>query len=101
MSTTFVWPLPVIRERRQTVHLETKSTTNEKSDVSRVVHGVGLCFVAGIFTPRGLRLGNLSAVQRAAAMHLLQVVLSPKGHQKVIDIMGSDQAPSEQSGKGL
>ena len=40
----------------------------------------------------GLHLGDLSASQRDAAMHLLQVVLSPKGYQKVLDIMGSDQA---------
>jgi hypothetical protein len=44
----------------------------------------------------GLRLGTLSASQRAAAMHLLQTVLSPAGYQKVLDIMGSDQALSEQ-----
>lgn len=43
----------------------------------------------------GLRLGNLSAVQRTAAMQMLKVVLSPKGYRKVIDIMGSDQALSE------
>lgn len=42
----------------------------------------------------GLRLGNLSAAQRDAAMHLLQVALSPKGYHKVLDIMGSDQALS-------
>jgi hypothetical protein len=40
----------------------------------------------------GLRLGTLTASQRAAAMHLLQTVLSPMGYQKVLDIMGSDQA---------
>jgi len=43
----------------------------------------------------GLRLGSLSAAQRDAAMHLLQVALSANGYQKVLDIMGSDQAPSE------
>ncbi len=43
----------------------------------------------------GLRLGNLSAKQRDAAMHLLQVALSPKGYQKVLEIMGSDQALSK------
>ncbi len=43
----------------------------------------------------GLRLGSLSAAQRVAAMHLLQVALSVKGFQKVLDIMGSDQALSE------
>jgi hypothetical protein len=43
----------------------------------------------------GLRLGNLSAAQREAAMHLLQVALSLKGYRKVLEIMGSDQALSE------
>ena len=43
----------------------------------------------------GLQLGSLTAEQRAAAMHMLQVLLSPKGYQKVLDIMGSDQALSE------
>ena len=40
----------------------------------------------------GLALGTLSAAQRASAMHLLQVLLSPKGYEKVRAIMGSDQA---------
>ena len=40
----------------------------------------------------GLRLGSLSAAQRDAVMQMLQVLLSAKGYQKVLDIMGSDQA---------
>ena len=43
----------------------------------------------------GLRLGNLSAAQRDAAMHLLQVALSTKGYQKILDIMGADEALSK------
>jgi hypothetical protein len=43
----------------------------------------------------GLRLGSLSAPQRDAVMHMLQVLLSAKGYQKVLDIMGSDQALAE------
>ena len=43
----------------------------------------------------GLRLGRLSAAQRDAAMHLLQVALSPMGYGKVLDIMGADQVLSE------
>src|SRR5262245_29612740 len=39
----------------------------------------------------GLTLSSLSAEQRIAAMHLLQVLLSPKGYQKVVEIMNSDQ----------
>jgi hypothetical protein len=35
---------------------------------------------------------RLTVPQRAAALHLLQVLLSPKGYQKVLDIMGSDQS---------
>lgn len=39
----------------------------------------------------GARLGDLNADQREAAMTVLRAVLSPRGYQKVIDIMGSDQ----------
>jgi hypothetical protein len=44
----------------------------------------------------GLTLGSLSNAQRDAATRMLQVVLSPKGYQKVLEIMGADQALSEQ-----
>jgi Protein of unknown function (DUF3500) len=43
----------------------------------------------------GLRLGGLSAPQKDAVMRLLRAMLSPMGYQKVLDIMGSDQALSE------
>lgn len=43
----------------------------------------------------GLRFGSLSSTQRDAAMHLLQVALSPKGYQKILDIMGFDEALSK------
>ena len=43
----------------------------------------------------GLTLGSPSAEQRIAAMHLLQLLLSPKGYQKVVEIMNSDQVLSE------
>lgn len=43
----------------------------------------------------GLRLGSLTPAQRDAVMHLLQVALSPNGYQKILDIMGSDQALHE------
>lgn len=43
----------------------------------------------------GLRLGSLTPAQRAAAMQLLQMLLSPKGYQKVLQIMGSDEALSK------
>ena len=47
--------------------------------------------VSDVLRP-GLRLGSLTTPQRSAVMHLLQTVLSPMGYQKVLDIMGSDQA---------
>ncbi|WP_408870865.1 DUF3500 domain-containing protein [Gluconacetobacter takamatsuzukensis] len=40
----------------------------------------------------GVRMGQLTGAQRAACMHLLEVLLSAKGYRKVLDIMGSDQA---------
>ncbi|PQO25577.1 hypothetical protein C5Y96_24915 [Blastopirellula marina] len=43
----------------------------------------------------GLQLGSLTTKQRAAATKLLETVLSPKGYQKVVDIMGSDQVLHE------
>jgi hypothetical protein len=52
-------------------------------------------FPPGDVPRTGLRLGGLSAAQREAAMKLLQVVLSPKGYQKAIDSMGSDQVLAE------
>jgi len=44
-------------------------------------------------TPRpGIELGSLDTKQRAAATHLLQLLLSLKGYEKIEEIMGSDQA---------
>ena len=40
----------------------------------------------------GLRLGDLSGEQRDAVMQLLRTLLSSMGYEKVLDIMGSDQA---------
>ncbi len=40
----------------------------------------------------GVKIGDLSTGQRTALLHLLQVLLSANGYQKVLDIMGSDQA---------
>ena len=43
-----------------------------------------------------MQLGSLTAPQRAAALHLLGVLLSPKGYQKVDDIMGADQVMADE-----
>jgi len=40
----------------------------------------------------GLKLGSLTTPQREAAMKMLQELLSSKGYEKVMQIMGSDQA---------
>jgi hypothetical protein len=40
----------------------------------------------------GLKLGSLTMPQREAAMKMLQALLSTKGYEKVLQIMGSDQA---------
>ena len=45
----------------------------------------------GIFEREGLRLGDLTAPQRAAVMALLTAALSPQGYQKVTDIMRGDE----------
>jgi hypothetical protein len=40
----------------------------------------------------GLKLGSLNVTQREAAMQMLQQLLSALGYEKVLEIMGSDQA---------
>jgi len=40
----------------------------------------------------GLKLGSLNTTQREAAMHMLRELLSANGYDKVMEIMGSDQA---------
>ncbi|HET9010428.1 MAG TPA: DUF3500 domain-containing protein, partial [Gemmatimonadaceae bacterium] len=44
----------------------------------------------GIFERQGLRLGDLTPAQRAAAMSLLSAALSADGYRKVVDIMRGD-----------
>ena len=44
----------------------------------------------------GQQLGSLTAPQRDAAMRLLRTLLSAPGYQKVIEIMGSDEALAKQ-----
>lgn len=49
-------------------------------------------FPVSITQRPGIELGSLNTKQREAATHLLQLVLSAKGYEKVEQIMGSDQA---------
>ena len=45
----------------------------------------------GIFKREGLRMGDLTPAQRAAAMALLSTALSQDGYRKVVEIMGGDE----------
>jgi len=53
-----------------------------------------------MFERRGLRLGDLSAPQRAAVTHLLEVALSADGFRKVNDIMRGDETLRTGQGGG-
>jgi hypothetical protein len=59
-------------------------------------------FPVGIYPRNGLRLGDLSAAQREAAMKLLATALSQQGLQKVKEIMEGDEVlkTSESGGGG-
>jgi hypothetical protein len=46
---------------------------------------------SGIFRRTGLRLGDLSMPQRAAALALVASALSPEGYRKVTEIMNGDE----------
>src|SRR6185503_14698401 len=46
----------------------------------------------GIFERKGLRMGDLSAAQRAAVTDLLNAALSRDGYRKVTEIIGGDEA---------
>ena len=46
---------------------------------------------SGIFERKGLRLGDLTAAQRAAAMALMAAALSPSGYKKINEIMDGDE----------
>ena len=52
----------------------------------------------GIFQRKGLRLGDLSAPQRAAALALVASALSAEGYRKVTDIMNGDDALRNEGG---
>jgi hypothetical protein len=52
----------------------------------------------GIFQRNGLRLGDLTAPQREAALALLAAALSRSGYQKVNDIMNADEALKNRGG---
>ena len=54
----------------------------------------------GIFPRQGLRMGDLTATQRAAVMSLLQAALSADGYRKATEIMRGDEVLRKQGGGG-
>ena len=50
--------------------------------------------VSDVLRP-GQQMGQLTPSQQSAVLHLLQILLSVKGYEKVQDIMGSDQTLAE------
>jgi hypothetical protein len=57
-------------------------------------------FPTGIFAREGLRMGDLTPAQRAAAMALLSTAFSPDGYRKVREIMHGDEVLREGSSGG-
>src|SRR4051812_48096705 len=55
---------------------------------------------SGIFQREGLRLGDLTAMQREAVMSLLSTALSRDGYQKVREIMAGDEVLRTGQGSG-
>jgi hypothetical protein len=52
----------------------------------------------GMFPRDGLRLGDLTATQRQAAMALMAAALSSEGYKKVVDIMNADEELKNRGG---
>jgi hypothetical protein len=55
---------------------------------------------AGIFQRAGLRMGDLTAEQRAAAEAVLAAALSPTGYEKVMNIVTADEVLRTGGGRG-
>jgi hypothetical protein len=53
----------------------------------------------GIFQRNGVRLGDLTPAQRAAALALVAAALSREGYQKVTDIMNADEVLKTRGGR--
>src|SRR5262245_58009282 len=53
-----------------------------------------------MFERTGLRMGDLTAAQRASVMSLLSVALSRDGYRKVVDIMRGDEVLRKNQGSG-
>jgi hypothetical protein len=54
----------------------------------------------GIYQRAGIRLGDLTAAQKQAAMAVLAASLSPMGYQKVVEIVDADEVLKGEGGPG-
>jgi hypothetical protein len=55
----------------------------------------------GIYERHGIRMGDLGAAQKAAAMSVLQAALSGDGYRKVTEIIRGDEVlRTQSSGRG-
>jgi hypothetical protein len=52
----------------------------------------------GIYRRAGVRFGDLTSPQREAAMAVLAAALSPRGYQKIVEIVTADQVLKESGG---
>lgn len=57
-------------------------------------------FPTGIFQRAGLRMGDLTEAQQAAAMKVIQTTLSKRGYQHVVDQVASDEVLKSQGSSG-
>ena len=55
---------------------------------------------SGIFQRAGLRMGDLTPPQRKAAMAVLKAALSPRGYEKVVQIVEADEVLRKADGGG-
>ncbi|HEY7116835.1 MAG TPA: DUF3500 domain-containing protein [Tepidisphaeraceae bacterium] len=55
---------------------------------------------SGIFRRAGLRMGDLTPPQREAAMAVLAAALSPRGYEKVVQIVEADETLKKNQGGG-
>jgi len=54
-----------------------------------------------IFKRQGLRMGDLTKPQRAAALAVLAAALSPQGHEKILQIVEADDLLRKSSGQAM
>jgi hypothetical protein len=56
---------------------------------------------SAIFKRQGLRMGDLTQAQRAAALAVLAAALSPQGYEKILQIVQADELLKGSSGEAI